>query len=198
MKPLDPSSQNFIELSCSDEDSNSTYTYRIDADKIETLTQHIMRGLGVEAYELSWNFVDDEEMQVLNREYREKDRSTDVLSFPQQEWDEALSFEQPDDTSAEDAEVDDELPPEMLGDVIISPMMALQNAKSIGHALDREVCFLLVHGILHLCGHDHMNPTEEERMTKEQQAIMKYLETITGDEQPLWVGCAKVELEVEA
>ncbi len=187
---MDPSSQNFIELTCPDEDSQITRKYLIDPDKIELLTYHICRGLGVSAMELSWNFVDDEEMQTLNRQYREKDRSTDVLSFPQQEWEEPLSFETP----GEDEDYDEDLdgPPDMLGDVIISPNVALHNARNIGHDLDREVCFLLVHGILHLCGHDHMNPVEEERMVKEQQTIMKYLET--QKEGPLWIGCARVEV----
>lgn len=194
---MDPSSQNFIELICPDQDSQINRTYRIDADKIETLARHICQGLGVSDYELSWDFVDDEEMQNLNRQYREKDRSTDVLSFPQHEWEEPLSFQIPDmpndsEEEGDDEDEEEEAPPEMLGDVIISPNVALQNARSIGHDLDREVCFLLVHGILHLCGHDHMNPSEEEVMTKEQQVIMKYLESFDGG--PLWVGCAKFEV----
>lgn len=190
---MDPSSQNFIELSCTDETTSSIRTYQIDPDKIENLIQHICKGLGVDSLELSWNFVDDEEMQELNRQYREKDRSTDVLSFPQQEWPEPLAFENPEsfaDGEAHDDDEEFEVPPEMLGDVVISPNVALQNARSIGHDLDREVCFLLVHGILHLCGHDHMSPDEEERMTREQQAIMKYLES--RPEGPLWINCARV------
>lgn len=188
---MDPSSQNFIELSCTDEDS--TRTYRIDPDKIDSLTQHICRGLGVETYELSWDFIDDEAMRTLNRQYRDKDRSTDVLSFPQQEWAEALAFETPEPLAENEDESEDlDSPPEMLGDVVISPRVAHQNARNIGHSLDREISFLLVHGILHLCGHDHENPEEEERMTREQQAIMKYLETASAD--PLWINCAKVEV----
>ncbi len=187
---MDPSSQNFIELTCPDEDSQITRKYLIDADKIELLTKHICQGLGVADMELSWDFVDDEEMQTLNRQYREKDRSTDVLSFPQLEWDEPLSFSIPEEEEEEEFDLDG--PPEMLGDVIISPNVALHNARNIGHDLDREVCFLLVHGILHLCGHDHMNPEDEAVMLKEQQAIMKYLEQKSSS--PLWIGCARVEV----
>ncbi len=179
---LDPSSQTPIELTASGQ------TFRIVPDKIDTITRIICAGLRVDDLELSWDFVDDEEMQALNRQYREKDRTTDVLSFPQFEWDEPLSFTPPLWPLPEAGERDEELPPEALGDVIMSPSVALANARSIGHDLDREVCFLLVHGILHLCGHDHMVPAEEERMTKEQQAIMKFLETVDG--APLWTGCA--------
>ncbi len=182
---MDPSSQNFIDLEMTD--SSSSMIYRIDPDKIESLTKHICAGLGVSTFELSWDFASDEEMQALNRQYREKDRSTDVLSFPQQEWEEPLAFETP---TGEDFDSEHDGPPEMLGDVVISPNVAHENAKNIGHALDREIAFLLVHGILHLCGHDHMNPAEEERMTKEQQTIMKYLESLP--EGPLWIDCARM------
>jgi probable rRNA maturation factor len=182
---LDPSSQNFIELETTD--STSRTIYRIDLEKIESLTKHICAGLGVSDFELSWDFTSDEQMRALNHQYRDKDRTTDVLSFPQQEWQEPLSFDTPKE---EDFHVAGEGPPDMLGDVVISPSVALQNAKSIGHGLDREVAFLLVHGILHLCGHDHLDPDEEERMTKEQQIIMKYLES--HPKGPLWIDCVSM------
>ncbi len=183
---MDSDSQPIIELSTADS------TFRIDPLKVESLTKIICTGLGVETFELSWDFVDDEAMQHLNRQYREKNSTTDVLSFPQQEWEEPLEFIAPTWPLADAEEEDEEMPPEMLGDVVISPSVALKNARSIGHALDREVCFLLVHGILHLCGHDHLEPQEEERMTTQQQAIMKYLETVNG--APLWTHCATVEV----
>ncbi|RYZ58003.1 MAG: rRNA maturation RNase YbeY [Proteobacteria bacterium] len=183
---MDSDSQPFIELTTEDS------TFRIDPLKVESLTRIICTGLGVDTFELSWDFVDDEAMQQLNRQYREKNTSTDVLSFPQQEWEEPLEFIAPEWPLADSDEDDEDLPPEMLGDVVISPNVALKNARSIGHSLDREVCFLLVHGILHLCGHDHLVPEEEERMTREQQAIMKYLEAVDG--APLWTHCATVEV----
>lgn len=206
---MDPSSQNFIELHCQDETTSSIRTFQINPDKIELLVKNICQGLGVDTFELSWNFVDDEEMQELNRQYRDKDRSTDVLSFPQQEWETPLVFrggadplrggpegelpEYPRGGPGEErpwSTTPNEVIPEMLGDVVISPSVALQNAKNIGHDLDREVCFLLVHGILHLCGHDHMNAEEEELMTQQQQVIMKHLES--SPEGPLWIDCARI------
>lgn len=183
---MDSDSQPFIELTTDDS------TFRIDPSKVDFLARIICMGLGVESLELSWDFVDDEAMQALNRHYRDKNRSTDVLSFPQQEWEEALEFIAPDWPLPDAAPLDEELPPETLGDVVISPNVALKNARSIGHSLDREVCFLLVHGILHLCGHDHLEASEEERMTTQQQAIMKYLEAVDG--APLWTHCARVEV----
>ena len=187
---MDPHRQTFIEL------STANHIFRIDPDKIESLTRIICQGLSVESFELSWDFIDDDAMQTLNRDYREQDRSTDVLSFPQQEWAAPLTFTAPAwplDT-VED-ELSNQRPPELLGDVVISPSVAMQNALSIGHELDREICFLLVHGILHLCGHDHLVPEEEERMTHEQQTIMKYLEHVAAT--PLWTQCVS-SLEVVA
>ena len=185
---MDSDSQPFIELTTADRSN----TFRIDPNKIESLTKIICAGLGVESFELSWDFVDDADMQSLNRQYRDKNSTTDVLSFPQQEWAEPLEFIAPTWPLTDPTEGDDDGPPELLGDVVISPSVALQNARNIGHGLDREVCFLLVHGILHLCGHDHLEPVEENRMTKEQQAIMGYLEAIDG--APLWTHCARLEV----
>ncbi|HET9241491.1 MAG TPA: rRNA maturation RNase YbeY [Oligoflexus sp.] len=165
------------------------HTFQIQAETIERLTRAICAGLGLPDYEVSWDFIDQDEMRSLNQQYRDKDRSTDVLSFPQEEWDEPLHFTAPSWPLPDNADNEDE-PPQMLGDVIISPEDALANAESIGHSLDRETAFLLVHGILHLCGHDHMEAEEEQRMIAEQQAIMAFLER--AEQSPLWAGCCEV------
>jgi probable rRNA maturation factor len=165
------------------------HQFEIQADTIDCLTRVICAGLGLPDYEVSWDFIDPDEMKNLNHQYRDKDRSTDVLSFPQEEWEEPLHFEAPAWPLPEAEENQDE-PPHMLGDVIISPEDALANAKNIGHELDRETAFLLVHGILHLCGHDHMKPEEEQRMIAEQQAIMTFLER--AEQSPLWTGCCEL------
>jgi probable rRNA maturation factor len=165
------------------------HTFEIQAETIERLTRAICTGLGLPDYEVSWDFIDQDEMKALNHQYREKNSSTDVLSFPQEEWDEPLHFTPPQWPLPDTGNSEDE-PPQMLGDVIISPEDALANAVSIGHSLDRETAFLLVHGILHLCGHDHMEAQEEQRMIAEQQAIMAFLER--AEQSPLWTGCCEV------
>lgn len=165
------------------------HQFEIQADIIDRLARVICAGLGLPDYEVSWDFIDPEEMKSLNQQYRDKDRSTDVLSFPQEEWGEPLHFEAPSWPLPDTDHAEDQ-PPQMLGDVIISPEDALANATGIGHRLDRETAFLLVHGILHLCGHDHMEPAEELRMIAEQQAIMAFLER--AEQSPLWTGCCEV------
>lgn len=98
-------------------------------------------------------FVDDEEIQRINREYRKIDRVTDVISF-------ALC----DDP---DNEMVDEL-----GDIFIDLDQAFRQADDYGHSITREVAFLAVHGYLHLCGFDHMTKEDEEVMFKKQDEIL--------------------------
>jgi len=110
--------------------------------------------------EVSIVFVDDEEIHVLNKTHRDKDASTDVLSFPQYE---ALKDEQIID------------PYVILGDVVISTETAIKQADSYGHSLMREIGFLVVHSMFHLFGYDH--DTEEhtkEMRTKEESVLNAY------------------------
>ena len=159
--------------------------YLVDFDKIDLLSKRIQEFLGVQDFELSVNIVSPEEMQDLNQQFRDKDRSTDVLSFPQEEFVPPITTDHPFQD-----EISSDAPPKLLGDIAISLIDAEQNAKSIGQGLDRELCFLLVHGILHLCGHDHLEPEEEKVMLQQQKKIMEKLE----DSEPppaIWNQCAR-------
>lgn len=78
---------------------------------------------------------------------------------------------------------------QLLGDLVISPVDAWRNAQDIGQGLDREVAFLIVHGILHLCGHDHKHPEEESIMKHQQKLLMKTLEM---KDDPLWQDCVRL------
>jgi rRNA maturation RNase YbeY len=80
-------------------------------------------------------------------------------------------------------------PPPVLGDVVISLPDAARNARRIGQSLDREVAFLLVHGILHLAGHDHLAARDEKKMLAAQRALMRRLARGKGG-RPLWTRCA--------
>ena len=107
------------------------------------------------AAEVSVTLVDNAEIHVLNREYRNVDRATDVLSFPL--FDEA----------GENGRT-------VLGDIVLSLERAKEQAEAYGHALEREVAFLCVHSILHLLGYDHVNSEEEEKdMRARQTAIVE-------------------------
>lgn len=162
-------------------------TYLIQQELIDKITHQICQWLGVEQFELSIDWLTPAAMQEINREYRHKDRSTDVLSFPQHDWDHPLTVERP---YLVDPNLSSDIP-RLLGDLLISPADAEQNAHAIGQGLDRETCFLIVHGILHLCGHDHETKEEEILMTTEQQNIMQRLESLSTE--PIWTHCARIK-----
>ena len=104
--------------------------------------------------EISVTFTDNEKIHVLNKEYRQKDAPTDVLSFPMFENGE-IEY---DDESDE---------PCSLGDIVISLEKAVEQAKEYGHSLEREAAFLAVHSVLHLLGFDHEVSQEDDEYMKE-------------------------------
>ena len=97
--------------------------------------------------EVSVTFTDNEGIHALNREYRNVDRPTDVLSFP-------LSDGEDYDTDGDAV---------LLGDIVISLERAQTQAEEYGHSFEREVAFLTVHSMLHLLGYDHETSPEDER-----------------------------------
>lgn len=112
--------------------------------------------------ELSITLTDDEEITRLNKQYRNLDRPTDVLSFA---MDEGMETPAPDDP--------DYSP--LIGDVIISIPTAQRQAEEMGHSLAKEIMVLLVHGILHLFGYDHDNIYQQAFMKEEEKAILESL-----------------------
>lgn len=111
--------------------------------------------------EVSIVLVDDEYIQNLNKNYRSIDAPTDVLSFAMRESvDESdISFE-----------CDEE---ELLGDVVISLERARSQAEEYGHSIEREVGFLVTHGILHLLGYDHETESERAVMRNKEEKILE-------------------------
>ena len=100
--------------------------------------------------------VDNKKIHEINKEYRNIDRETDVISF-------ALE---------DDKEINDS-PIRVLGDIYISIDQAKDQAKEYGHSLKRELCFLTTHGFLHLLGYDHMKKEDEEIMFPLQEKILE-------------------------
>ncbi len=120
---------------------------------------------------------DDETVRELNREYRGVDRTTDVLSFSFEHWG---HWEGEDEAprSGDDAPTgwpvpDDEPPP--LGEIVVSVPQAARQAASLGVPLCRELALLIVHGALHLLGHDHYDDGEREAMQALEQVAMAAL-----------------------
>lgn len=128
----------------------------------EALKMHNMNG----NYEVSLSFVDDEEIRDINRRFRDKDSKTDVLSFPLFSEEEIVEVIADGSTASENSEL------VVLGDIIISVPTAIEQAKEYNHSIERELCFLSCHSILHLLGYDHDTPERTEKMETAQREIM--------------------------
>lgn len=142
--------------------SLNTIYIKNDQDKIRVsvamkalVKRAVCAALRMEGYrgraEVSVTFTDDEKIRALNKQFRNKDASTDVLSFPMDEKG-------------------------VLGDIVISTEHAVAQAEEYGHPLEREIAFLTVHSVLHLLGWDHERSEDEEKqMFAEQEEILRHI-----------------------
>ena len=126
--------------------------------------QAVVTTLAYEGYnhdcELSVTFTDNEGIRAINKEFRNIDKETDVLSFP------LLDFD-----GGEEPPIDEDM--QALGDIVISLEKAEEQAEEFGHSFDREVGFLAVHSMLHLLGYDHVDSEEEElEMRRKQSEVL--------------------------
>lgn len=130
---------------------------------MEVLTA-VCQILGVDpnTVEVNYAFVSPREIHRLNLQFRQVDRPTDVLSFP-------------------DGDINPETNRRFMGDVLICRSVARRQAKELGHSLAREITFLQVHGTLHLFGYDHIEPEDEVKMLGLQREIMALLSW--------WISC---------
>ena len=124
----------------------------------ETLKEHNLDG----DFEVSLVYTNDENIRKINKEYRDIDSATDVLSFPQ------FEFETPGKLEA-----DKGIGSILLGDVVISTMHAVNQAAEYGHSVEREVGYLTCHSMLHLLGYDHMTDEDKKLMREKEEKIME-------------------------
>lgn len=134
--------------------------------EIETLLNFAAAHLAIEPdTEMSVTFMNNDEIQVINREYRGKDAPTDVISFAFEEEGKGEIEIFFDEENALDL-------PRTLGDIMISVERAKEQASEYGHSFDRELGFLALHGFLHINGYDHMTPEDEKEMFGLQKEIL--------------------------
>lgn len=154
---------------------NMQKNHNISGEIIDAVTQVIEKTLEIEEFsddaEISLSFVDNDAIRDLNKNTREKDAVTDVLSFPmlEQEEDGTLIIY---DEDIVDGYV-------LLGDIVISVEKAISQAEEYGHSFLREICFLTVHSALHLLGYDHERSKEEEKLQFDKQEEILTLLGIT-------------------
>lgn len=134
----------------------NTTNKSVSINDIENICKLTFKKLKVKNPILSITIVDNKKIKEINREYRNKDSETDVISF---------AFE----------ESDDYVYPNMrfLGEIYISIDKAKSQAEEYGHSLKRELCFLTVHGLLHLLGYDHIEENDRVVMRKLEEEILE-------------------------
>jgi probable rRNA maturation factor len=147
----DAGSTNGVTVICADERTTGLDNLPIDVDRWEGLAERVLVAEGVEG-ELTLTFIDEADMAELNAEHMGKSGATDVLSFPLDDDD----HDGPDEPSRG--------VPTLLGDIVISPTVAAAQFAEHAGTFDDEIALLVVHGILHILGHDHAETDEAEVM----------------------------------
>lgn len=136
-------------------------------DLINKVLEECFKTEKIDDYKLyiSVTLTNPEYIQKLNREYRQIDKATDVLSFPMFEKDEIKSLEK--------LEFE-----ETLGDIVISIERVEEQAKEYGHSFERELAYMVVHGFYHLMGEDHMNEEEKAIMRAKEENVLNKLKIV--------------------
>lgn len=151
-----------------------------DQVRLDRQARAILSDVGAESAELGIVLVGDQRMRGLNRRYRGKDRTTDVLAFAMRD----VHAGERQGARGKGTRVKRKIllsqaarrMPDMLGDVVIAVPTAVRQAKQGHRSLDEELTVLLVHGILHLCGYDHeQNEKEARRMHRRERMILRSL-----------------------
>ena len=129
--------------------------YNVDINALNKVIEEVKKEEKLDNIYFSVIFIDNEEIKKINKQYRNIDKETDVISF-----------------ALEDDKTYPKLDFRMLGDIYISVDKIKSQAKEYGHSELREECFLLVHGLLHLLGYDHTKSLEDEKIMFDKQDII--------------------------
>lgn len=140
-------------------------TSEVQAEELDLIKQLLNKAVEYEnlsgEIEVSITFVDNEKIRKINKQYRNMDKPTDVISFALEEQVEG------------EVEIVGVTLPRILGDIVISIPKAKQQAKVYNHSYRRELGFLALHGFLHLLGYDHGTEKEEQMMFQRQKEILE-------------------------
>ncbi|MDE3269249.1 MAG: rRNA maturation RNase YbeY [Pseudomonadota bacterium] len=146
--------------------------YKVNSDSMRYMAEQVLSSQTRRTCGLSISLVSRAKIKQLNQTYRHISKPTDVLAFPQE-----LTVEEGGQSM------------QVMGDVVICPDVASGNAKRNGQGLDREVSFLLVHGILHLCGYDHQTESDAAIMFAQQRRMMDIF-----DRRGSWFNCIRSDV----
>ena len=137
--------------------------FAVDERALERLARHVLDEMGVHPLvELSVRLVDVPAMTALHEHFMNEPGPTDVLAFPMDEL-----------HDQRDEHDDEDVPPTLLGDVVLCPGVAEQQAAQAGHSTEAELHLLCTHGVLHLLGYDHGDQAEEREMFGLQSTLLE-------------------------
>ncbi|MEG1257036.1 rRNA maturation RNase YbeY [Clostridium sp.] len=122
-------------------------------------------------YEVSIIFVNNESIREINQDTRGIDKVTDVLSFPMLDYQDKMVFKQ-FYIGYEFSQIDLNEGNLVLGDIVLSLERAKEQSEDFGHSFTREVCYLIIHSILHLLGYDHMEENDKKVMRAREEEIL--------------------------
>jgi probable rRNA maturation factor len=165
MKPIDGGKGSKSNITIEDEQKH----IKLKESQYELLERTALECLQNEnigdACDISIILVDDEKIRKLNSEFRNIDAATDVLSFPMLEMLEG-------DVLYEESDLDMDTGLLLLGDIVMSLETAERQALEYGHSFDRELAFLISHGVFHLLGYDHVEETGASKMFEKQEKVL--------------------------
>ena len=150
------------------EEVEITYLEEKEDKKIEEMLKNVANaclreeGLTNKNIYISITLTNQEIIRGINKEHRNIDKSTDVLSFPM--------FEKEEITELKKSK---RIEPEPLGDIIISIVQVKKQAEEYGHSFERELAYMVVHGFYHLMGHDHMAQKEKLQMREKEEKLLQ-------------------------
>ncbi len=157
-----------------DFDNQQEQTFDFDFVEIASLVADAVLDQENCPYEAQISLVltDDEEIHRINKEFRQVDRPTDVLSFPMVDFSVPADY---DFLEEDDSYFHPETGELLLGDIMISIPRAVEQAQLYGHSIKREYAFLIAHSMLHLLGYDHMEEEERVVMEEKQKQVLETL-----------------------
>jgi len=160
-----------VEVFAADEQSAEP----VDAMVLVRLAKDVLAAQGVKAdSELSMLFVDETAMAELNKRFLGKDGPTDVLAFPIDDDEVVEGGRSPDSLGpGPGADPESSDPPNLLGDVVVCPAVAARNAPDHAGTYDDEMALLVVHGILHILGMDHVDDEEADAMERRERELLE-------------------------
>lgn len=163
-------------------ENETQISFSFDAQEILNQIMEAVTQMENCPYETTVNLLitDNAGIHEYNKNYRDIDRETDVLSFPNLSFDSEGDFTQAEKAAADYFDPDSgEL---ILGDIILSADRVLSQAREYGHSILREFAFLIAHSMFHLCGYDHMDAEAAAVMEEKQEAVLKKLGITRGSQ----------------